>query len=68
MSSSWQSRNVPCMAFQKPPFPHVREVGFLACGGLGQGRAPSLRAPEGSLDGFRGKQHNGRKGEWEQTV
>ena len=55
------------MAFQKLPFPHVREVGFLACGGFGQGRAPSLRAPEGSLDGFRRKQHNARKREWERS-
>src|ERR1039458_967779 len=41
------------------------KMGFWACGGFRQGRAPSLRAPEGSLDGFRRTQHNRRKREWE---
>ena len=64
MSPSWQSRNVACIGFQKLPFPHVREVGSLACGGFRQDRAPCLRAPQGSLDGFRSKQNNRPRREW----
>ena len=36
----------------------MRKMGFGACGGFRQGRAPYLRAPEGSLDGFRRMQDN----------
>src|SRR5713226_6589523 len=36
--------------------------GVLLCRGFGQGRAPYLRAPEGSLDGTNGTAHNAETG------
>ncbi len=36
--------------------------GVLLCRGFGQGRAPYLRAPEGSLDGTNGTAHNAERG------
>ena len=67
---SRQSRNVPleskvetspcrCSKSSHSLFSEKRRS---ACGGFSQGRAPILRAPEGSLDGFRCKQHNGAVG------
>jgi hypothetical protein len=50
--------------FQNLPFPLVRKKGGRLAAGFRQGRAPVLRAPEGSLDEFRRKQHNARKREW----
>src|SRR2546421_13049996 len=42
----------------------MRKMGFSACSGFRQRRAPCLRAPEGSLDGFRCKRHNHLGREW----
>ena len=42
----------------------MRKMGFRACSGFRQGREPCLRAPEGSLDGFRCKQQDRPRREW----
>ena len=39
------------MRIPRAPIPSCEEGGFLAGGRFCQGRAPCLRAPEGSLDG-----------------
>jgi hypothetical protein len=68
---SRQSRNVPLGskvrtspfgAVPKPPIPSCQESLVSACGGFRQGRAPLLRAPEGSLDGFRQAAQWGQEG------
>ena len=68
MSPIWQSRNVVLPLVPRVPIPSCQDWGCSACGGFRQGRAPVLRAPQGSLDGFRGKQHNASKREWERSL
>jgi len=43
-------------------------MGVFRLQGFRQGRAPVLRAPQGNLDGFGGKQHNASKREWERSL
>ena len=73
---SYLVQNVPSLSsLEMSPCAHPkrshsllsRKKGFSACGGFRQGRAPSLRAPQVSLDGFRHMPHNGRTGEWERS-
>lgn len=57
----------PC-AYSRRSHPRLcGKMGFPACGGSCQSRASSLRAPEGSLDGFRRTQPNLRRREWERS-
>ena len=50
MSPPRLGRSVLRQRFPRAPMPSCKGKCVFACGGFSQGRAPSLRAPEGSLD------------------